>query len=183
LVCFELNGSRLGACLHQKFAACTWIRDSQHLAIGGPTGVGESWLACSLGHKACREGFSVLYKRAPRLIADPATARGEGRLARLMASIERTRLLIIDDWGPEPFTADQRRGVREIVEDRYKRGSLLIISQVPISRWHEIGNPTIADAILDRIIHRAHRIELKGDSRLRQHTVATTEPLTNAKEK
>jgi DNA replication protein DnaC len=151
--------------------------------MGGPTGVGKSWLACSLGHKACREGFSVLYKRAPRLFADLATARGEGRLARLMASIERTRLLIIDDWGPEPFTADQRRDVREIVEDRYERGSLLITSQVPISRRNEIGNPTIADAILDRIIHRAHRIELKGDSPCRQHTDGTTEPLTNAKEK
>jgi DNA replication protein DnaC len=99
----------LDRALFQKLAGCGWIRDSQHLVIGGPTGVGKSWLACALGHKACREGYSVLYRRAPRLFAELATARGEGRAARLMATLERTRLLIIDDWGPEPLSADQRR--------------------------------------------------------------------------
>jgi DNA replication protein DnaC len=95
-------------------------------------------LACALGHKACRDGFSVLYRRAPRLFADLATARGEGRLARLMRNLERTRLLIIDDWGPEPLNAEQRRDLLEIVDDREGKGSLLITSQVPIGRWHEI---------------------------------------------
>ncbi len=110
-------------------------------------------------------GFSVLYKRASRLFADLAQARGEGRLARLMATLERTRLLIIDDWGPEPLTAEQRRDLLEIVDDRYDKGSLLITSQVPVSQWHDvIADPTLGDAILDRIIHNAHRIELKGDS-------------------
>jgi hypothetical protein len=113
--------------------------------------------------KACRDGFSVLYRRAPRLFADLATARGEGRLARLVRSLELTRLLIIDDWDPEPLNAEQRRDLLEIVDDREGKGSLLITSQVPIGRWHEIiGDPTLGDAILDRVIHRSHRIELKG---------------------
>ena len=108
---------------------------------------------------------SVLYKRASRLFADLAQARGEGRLLRLMNTLERTNLIIIDDWGPEPLTADQRRDLLEIVDDRYDKGSLLITSQVPVSQWHDvIADPTLGDAILDRIVHNAHRIELKGDS-------------------
>ncbi len=178
----------LDRALFQKLAECGWIRDSQHLVIGGPTGVGKSWLACALGHKACREGYSVLYRRAPRLFAELATARGEGRAARLMATLERTRLLIIDDWGPEPLSADQRRDLLEIVEDRYEKGSLLITSQVPIGRWHDlIGDPTLGDAILDRVVHRAHRIELKGPSLRKRHAVNVTlsddASLTNAKGK
>ena len=141
--------------------------------IGGPTGTGKSWLACALGHKACREGFSVLYRRAPRLFAELATARGEGRLPRMLAMLERIRLLIIDDWGPEPLNAEQRRDLLEIVEDRYETGSLLVTSQIPVSRWHElIADPTIGDAILDRVVHRAHRIELKGPSLRKRHGVS-----------
>lgn len=170
--------------LFQKLATCSWIRDSQHLLIGGPTGVGKSYVACALGHKACRDGFSVLYRRASRLLADLATARGEGRLARHLAALQRTRLLIIDDWGPEPLTTEQRRDLLEIVDDRDGTGSLLITSQVPIGRWHEIiADPTLGDAILDRIVHRAHRIELKGDSLRKRQAITTTEPLTNARAK
>ncbi len=177
----------LDRALFQKLASCDWIRANQHLVIGGPTGVGKSWLACALGHKACREGLSVLYRRAPRLFAELATARGEGNLPRLMAKLERTRLLIIDDWGPEPLTAEQRRDLLEIADDRYERGSLLITSQVPVNRWHEIiGDHTVGDAILDRVIHRAHRLELKGPSLRKRHAVdanTVSESLTNAKEK
>jgi DNA replication protein DnaC len=160
----------LDRALFHKLATCEWIRASQHLVIGGPTGIGKSWLACALGHKACREGLSVLYRRASRLFAELAMARGEGRLSRLLATLERTRLLIIDDWGPEPLTAEQRRDLLEIVDDRYEKGSLLITSQIPIGRWHEvIADHTIGDAILDRVIHRAHRLELKGPSMRKRH--------------
>jgi len=168
----------LDRALFQKLATCAWVRDHHHLVVVGPTGIGKSWLACALGHKACREGFSVLYKRAGRLFGDLSLsqARGEGRLPRLLTTLERVRLLIIDDWGPEPLNAEQRRDLLEIVDDRDDRGSLLITSQVPVSRWHEvIGDPTLADATLDRIVHRAHRIELKGPS-LRRHLVAAQSP-------
>jgi DNA replication protein DnaC len=166
----------LDRALFLKLATCEWVREHQHLVIVGPTGIGKSWLACALGHKACREGFSARYKRASRLFADLAQARGEGRLPRMMSALERIRLLIIDDWGPEPLNAEQRRDLLEIVDDRYDRGSLLITSQVPVNRWHEvIGDPTLADAILDRIIHRAHRIDLKGPS-LRRHLLASDSP-------
>ena len=159
----------LDRALFQKLVTCNWLREHHHVVMIGPTGIGKSWLACALGHKACRDGFSVLYKRASRLFTDLAQARGEGRLPRMLTALERTRLLIIDDWGPEPLNAEQRRDLLEIIDDRYDRGSLLITSQVPVNRWHEvIGDPTLADAILDRIIHRAHRIDLKGPSLRRQ---------------
>jgi DNA replication protein DnaC len=135
----------LDRALFRKLATGDWLREHHHLVIIGPTGIGKSWLACALGHKACRDGFSVLYKRASRLFTDVAQARGEGRLPRLMSALERIRLLIIDDWGPEPLTAEQRRDLLEIADDRYDRGSLLITSQVPVNRWHEvIGEPTLS---------------------------------------
>ena len=155
----------LDRALFQKLTTGQWLRERQHLVITGPTGTGKSWLACALGHKACRDGVSVLYKRTPRLFADLAQARGEGRLGRVLTAIARMQLLILDDWGPEPLSAEQRRDLLEIVEDRYDTGSLLITSQLPVGRWHDvIGDPTLADAILDRILHNAHRLELKGES-------------------
>jgi DNA replication protein DnaC len=135
----------LDRALFQKLASCEWIRDHHHLVVVGPTGIGKSWLACALGHKACREGFSVLYKRATRLFSDLTQARGEGRLPRLLTTLERIRLLIVDDWGPEPLNAEQRRDLLEIVDDRDDRSSLLITSQVPVNRWHEvIAEPKIS---------------------------------------
>ena len=137
----------------------------RNLIITGPCGVGKSWLACALGHNACREDFSVLYHRVPRLFTALALARGDGRYAKLLRALARVKLLILDDWGPETLAPDQARDLLEIVEDRYDAGSLLITSQAPVDRWHEIvGNPTLADAILDRVIHNAYRIELAGES-------------------
>jgi DNA replication protein DnaC len=155
----------LDRALFLKLSACDWIAERRNLIITGASGLGKSWLACALGHKACRENTSVLYMRMPRLFADLAVAHGDARYARLLKSIARVKLLILDDWGPEALTANQARDLLEIVEDRYDKGSLIITSQVPINRWHElIGVPTLADAILDRVIHNAYRIELSGES-------------------
>src|SRR6478752_10590740 len=142
----------LDRALFQALIAGRWIDEAQNLIIEGPAGVGKSWLACALGHKACRDNRSVLYQRVPKLFADLALARGDGRYAKLLKQFARVDLLILDDWGPEPLLAEQQRDLLEIVEDRYNAGSLIITSQVPIDRWYEIvGNPTLADAILDRI--------------------------------
>ena len=155
----------LDRALFQKLAMGAWIREQQNLIIVGPSGVGKSWLACALGHRACRDNLSVLYQRIPRLFSDLALARGDGRYARLMRALGGVKLLILDDWGLEPLTAEQRHDLLEIVEDRYGRGATLFTSQVPVDRWHDlIGDPTLADAILDRVIHNAHRIQLRGDS-------------------
>ena len=147
--------------LFLKLAGCDWIREHRHCLLTGPAGVGKSWLACALGYKACRENLSVLYQRVPRLFAALALARGDGRYAKLLKQLARVDLLILDDWGPEPLPA--RTAPRSAGDRRgpLRHRSLIITSQVPIDRWYEIiGNPTLADAILDRIIHNAHRIEL-----------------------
>ena len=126
-----------------KLASCDWIRERRHCLLTGPSGVGKSWLACALGHKACRENLSVFYQRVPRLFAALALARGDGRYARVLKQLARVDLLILDDWGPEPLIAEQQRDLLEIVEDRYNAGSLIITSQVPIELWHEhIGKPS-----------------------------------------
>lgn len=148
-----------------KLASCDWIRERRNCLVIGPTGIGKSWLACALGHRACRENLSVLYHRIPRLFTALALARGDGRYAKLLRTLSRVDLLVLDDWGPEQLNADQRRDLLEVVEDRYDARSILITSQLPVDRWYEIiGNPTLADAILDRIVHNAHRIELAGES-------------------
>jgi len=155
----------LDRALFQKIIAGDWIDAPHNLIIEGPTGVGKSWLACALANKACRDNRSVLYQRVPKLFADLALARADGRYPRLMKRLGRVKLLILDDWGLEPFGPEQRRDLLEIVEERYGRGATIITSQIPLDRWHDvIGEPTLADAILDRIVHNAHRPKLKGDS-------------------
>ena len=155
----------LDRALFHKLAAGEWIDAHDNLILCGPTGVGKSWLACALGHKACRDNRSVLYQRVPKLFADLALARGDGRYARIMRSLNGAQLLILDDWGLDPLDAGARRDLYEILEERYGRRSTILTSQIPVDKWHEvIGDPTYADAILDRLVHNAHRIDLAGDS-------------------
>ena len=150
--------------IFQKLVEGEWIGAHDNLALIGPTGVGKSWLASALGHKACRDNRSVLYQRVPRLFEELALARGDGRHPRLLRNLGRADLLILDDWGLEPLDAAARHDLLEILEERYGRRSTMITSQLPVDRWHEIiGDPTYADAILDRLVHNAHRIELEGE--------------------
>ena len=146
-------------------AGCRWIREHHNVIITGPTGVGKSYLACALAHKACREGFRALYLRAPRLFDDLALAKADGRHRRVLAAYARLDLFVIDDWGLASLTEEQRRDVLEILEDRHDLRSTLVASQLPIEKWHKvIGDPTLGDAILDRLVHNAHKLTLKGDS-------------------
>src|ERR1700736_2945756 len=155
----------LDRALFQALTAGRWIEEAQNLIIEGPAGVGKSWLACALGHKACRDNRSVLYQRVPKLFGDLALARGDGRYARITRALGGVQLLILDDWGLEPLDAQARHDLLEILEERYGRRSTIITSQLPVDSWRQmIGDPTYADAILDRLVHNASRINLSGDS-------------------
>lgn len=156
---------KLDKALFQQLATCRWIAEHRNLLVTGPCGVGKSWLSCALAQKACRDGHSVHYARVPRLFADLGLAHGDGRFAKQFRMLTRVDLLILDDWGPDRLNLDQRRDLMEIVEDRYGRGSTLITSQLPVEAWHDvIGEPTFADAILDRLVHNAYRLALDGPS-------------------
>lgn len=151
--------------LVRSLSQCRWISKHQNLLITGSTGAGKTYLACAFGHQACREGFKTGYFRASRLFEELSIGRGDGRYPRIMNRIAKFDLLIVDDWGIHGFSDSQRTDLLEILEDRHGLRSTVVASQFPVDSWHKaIGSPTIADAILDRLIHNAHIINMKGGS-------------------
>ena len=154
-----------------RFAQCQFIQKNENIIITGSTGVGKSYLASAIGHHACSEGYRVMYFNVPKLFSKLKMNKADGTYMREIAKIERQHLIILDDFGLNPLDAQSRSALMEIVEDRHGKGSIIITSQVPVIKWHEIiGEKTVADAILDRIIHESHRIELKGESLRRKKT-------------
>jgi len=151
-----------------------WVRDRHNVLITGPTGIGKPWLACALGHQACREDWTVLSRRLPRLLQEFPLAQGDGRYVTLMTALAKTAVRILDDWGLAPLRDDNRRAFLELLEDRHDCRATIVTSQLPVEHWHgAIGEPTLADAILDRLVHNAYKIALKGDSmRKRPATLA-----------
>ena len=161
-----------------SLADCTWVKRHLNILLVGATGTGKTYLACALAHKACLENYSAAYVRLPRLFQELLTAKGDGRYSRVMQQLAKLDVLILDDWGFAPFTADQCRDLLEILDDRHTRRSTIVTSQFPIKHWHDtLGQPTLADAILDRLVHNAYKIELKGDSLRRNSTPMVTETL------
>jgi DNA replication protein DnaC len=153
-----------------------WVRQHHNLFLLGPTGIGKSYLACALAHKACRDGYSALYTRAAQLFRDLAVARADGSLPRRLLRLARIDVLIVDDWAMAPLNEVERRDFLEVCDDRYQLRSTILTSQLPVSKWHaQIGDPTLADSILDRLVHNAHRIELDGES-IRKHRAAKIQP-------
>ena len=146
-------------------ASCRWVRAHQNVLLTGLTGVGKSYLACALGQKACREGFSVVYRRTSRLLDEVAQARAAGGHFQLLRRLAQTQVLILDDFGLEVLNAAQRKDLLEVLEDRYGTSSTIVTSQLEPKEWHAIiGDETIADAVCDRLIHNAHRLKLGGES-------------------
>lgn len=162
--------------LIRSLATCQWVQERLNILITGPTGVGKTWLACALAQKTCREGYCALYLRLPRLLQDMTIAKGDGRYHKLLNSLAKIDVLILDDWGVTKPTAENRHDLLELLEDRHGNRSTLATSQLPIEKWHDmIGDPTLADAILDRLLHNAYKINLKGDSmRKRQSKLTAT---------
>ena len=151
-----------------------WIRFHQNLILTGPTGCGKTWIACALGNQACRQGLSVLYVRVPRLFDELKVAHADGSFRKRLAAFAKTDLLILDDWGLAPLVQRERNDLLEMIDDRANTRSTIITSQLPVEHWHEyIGEPTLADAILDRVMHSAHKIQLQGDSMRKKETNLT----------
>ena len=163
--------------LMQRLITCDWIAKHQNLTIAGPTGVGKPFIECVLAQKACRDGYTALYRCVPQLSHEILIARADGSFSRLLTRIAKMSLLVLDDWGLAALTDQERRDLLEILEDRWGNHSTIVATQLPVAEWHKIiGEPTVADAIVDRLVHNAHRINLKGESMRK-----TRSPLTNKK--
>jgi len=160
-------------------AQCRWIKNHLNILIMGPTGVGKTWIACALAQKACREGHTALYLRLPRLLQELPIAKGDGTYTKLLKRLAKVDVLILDDWGLSQLTMEQRQDLLEILEDRHDNRSTIVTSQLPQDKWHHIiGDPTLADAILDRLVHNAYKINLTGESmRKRKIKLTTNTPL------
>lgn len=151
--------------LMRTLTTCDWVRQHQNLLFIGPTGIGKTWLGCALAHRACREGFFALHKRMSELFRDLAMARADGSIGHLLAKWARLDILVLDDFAMAPLKDSERRDFLEICDDRYQRRSTILTSQLPVAHWHEqIGDPSMADSIMDRLVHNAYRIELSGES-------------------
>lgn len=164
--------------LIQSLASCQWAKEHLNILITGPTGVGKTWLACALAQKACREGYTAQYIRLGRLLRELMIAKGDGRYPKLLAGLAKVDVLLLDDWGLTKLNAENRRDLLEVLEDRHGIRSTIATSQLPMDEWHNvIGDPTLADAILDRLVHTAYKINLRGESmRKRQAKLTNTTP-------
>ena len=157
---------RLDKAVIRQLASCRWVAETQHIAISGATGTGKSYIACALAHQACRKGYRAVYRRMPRLFHELRLARADGSYPRLLARMARIQVIVIDDFGIAPLDDQDRQDLLELLDDRYDAGSVIISGQLPPDNWHDyIAEPTLADAICDRVLHRAHKIELHGPSR------------------
>ena len=149
----------------QRLATCRWVEGHENVIITGATGLGKTWLACAFANKAMREGYTAIYNRVPRLLHTLGIARADGSYVKVLTKLAKADVLILDDWGLAPLGDAERHDLLEILEDRHALRSTIMTSQLPLKKWHDtVGDPTIADAILDRLVHRAHRIELQGPS-------------------
>lgn len=149
-----------------RLATCQWVRERHNGLITGPTGLGKTWLGCALGHHACRDGLTALYLRLPRFLQELPLAKGDGRYGKLLTALAKTDVLMLDDWGLAPCREETRRDLLEIVDDRHDRRATMITRQLPVEHWHDaLGDPTLADAILDRLVHKAYKIAVHGESR------------------
>ena len=165
-----------------SLAGNQWVKSHHNILVTGPTGAGKSYLACALAQKACRDGYTTIYQRVPRLLQEIAVSRHDGRYNKLIAPIIKCEVLILDDLLISPLTREEQRELLEIVEERYDRRATVVTSQLPIKAWHDaMQDPTLADAILDRLVHNAYKLELKGESMRRKRTTLDqkAEPVTD----